>query len=203
MMEADLDLGDKLRATEKESSGDQLISKQYLSKKGNNLLYGSSMGDYGTKSKMDPVLQRPTTPGQLRQSMTSQAVDSIAQSFAKNQMYHSRSGGFENTLSPLAASPKDPLIDSLSASTNHRTSTDQRRSAKFTTTTTVQPNAAAELMRSLPLGKSSSPVKSSVDDDDDGDEPSPRSDSSASIHSSSSSIIDLTATGVNKEKASK
>lgn len=195
MMEADLDLGDKLRATEKESSGDQLISKQYLSTKGNKRLYGSSMDDYSTKTKVDPVLQRPTTPGQLRQSITSQAVDSIAQSFAKNQMYHSRSGGFENTLGPPAfnsTSSKNLLTDGLASSTNNRTSNDQRRSAKFTPT--AQPSATAELMRSVPLGKASSPAKSPVDD------PSPRSESSASIHSSSSSIIDL---NVNNEKASK
>ena len=67
-MEADLDLGDKLRASDKELSGDQLIGKQYIWQKGMKYSSISSLADYSTKNKIEPVLHRPVTPGQFRQS---------------------------------------------------------------------------------------------------------------------------------------
>jgi hypothetical protein len=100
-MEADLDLGDKLRPSDKELSGDNLIIEQYTSQKStsyNNILYSSSRNDIKSKSTIDPVLHRPTTPGQLRQSLTTHTVDSLANSLAPDTMYRSRSDGFENTL---------------------------------------------------------------------------------------------------------
>ena len=96
-MEADLDLGDKLRGTEKELSGERLIDTQYTSQKvisHNRLLYSSSMDDQKSKSTPDPILQRPTTPGQMRQSNAILAVNSLANSLA----VRSHSDGFENQM---------------------------------------------------------------------------------------------------------
>jgi len=100
-MEADLDLGDKLRASDKELSGDKLIIEQYTSQKPttyNSILYSSSINNFKSKSTIDPVLHRPTTPGQLRQSMAAHTVDSLANNLATGNMYRSQSDGFENTL---------------------------------------------------------------------------------------------------------
>jgi hypothetical protein len=94
-MEADLDLGDKLRSTDKELSGERLIDIQYTSQKPmsfNNISYSSSANDH--RSSMEPVLHRPTTPGQLRQSNTAHRVDSLANNLAVN----SNSDGFDNQI---------------------------------------------------------------------------------------------------------
>jgi hypothetical protein len=102
-MEADLDLGDKLHSSGKELSGDQLIIEQYTSRQPisyNNILYSSSTNDMKSKSTIDPVLHRPTTPGQLRQSVAAHTVDTLAKSLATGTMYRSQSDGFDNTLFP-------------------------------------------------------------------------------------------------------
>jgi hypothetical protein len=109
-MEADLDLGDKLRASDKELSGDKLIIEQYTSQKSksyNHILYPSSTNDFKSKSTIDPVLHRPTTPAQLRQSIAAHTVDSLANSLAIGDMYTTESNGFENTIFP--GSIKQPL----------------------------------------------------------------------------------------------
>jgi hypothetical protein len=109
-MEADLDLGDKLRPSDKELSGDKLIIEQYTSHKPtsyNSILYSSSTNNFKPKSIIDPVLHRPTTPGQLRQSMAAHTVDSLANNLATSNIYRSQSDGFENTL--LSASTKKQL----------------------------------------------------------------------------------------------
>ena len=101
-MEADLDLGDKLHSSGNELSGDLLIIEQYTSRQPisyNNILYSSSTNDMKSKSTIDPiVLHRPTTPGQLRQSVAAHTVDTLAKSLATGTMYRSQSDGFDNTL---------------------------------------------------------------------------------------------------------
>ncbi|CAF4462290.1 unnamed protein product, partial [Adineta steineri] len=58
IMEADLDLADKLRATDKELSGDILIDEHYISQKIplNNKLQRATTNNMKSKSTNDPVL---------------------------------------------------------------------------------------------------------------------------------------------------
>lgn len=112
IMEADLDIGDKLRGTDKELSGDRLIDIQYTSQKvisHNRLLYSSSMSDQKSKSTPDPVLQRPVTPGQMRQSNAIHAINSLANSLA----IRSHSDGFDSQMKKpsMVASDEDKQID--------------------------------------------------------------------------------------------
>jgi len=97
-MEADLDLADKLRATEKELSGEELINEHYVSQKTsyNDILNNLSARDMKPQSTIDPVLQRPTTPGHLRQAVTTHAIDSLVNSLPISDNYNSQSGGFES-----------------------------------------------------------------------------------------------------------
>jgi hypothetical protein len=115
-MEADLDLGDKLRASEKELSGERLINEQYASQKiifNNNILY-SSTNDFKSKSTIDPVLHRPTTPGKLRQSHAAHTVDSLANSL----IIGSESDGFENiTKNPLVSTNQKKQSNSITNDT--------------------------------------------------------------------------------------
>ena len=106
-MEADLDLADKLQAIDQELSGDDLMLVKYASqvtkattttnvqKSYNNILYASSTHDFKSKSTIDPVLHRPTTPGQLRQSIVAHTVDSLANSLAVGDIFHNHSNGFD------------------------------------------------------------------------------------------------------------
>ena len=94
-MEADLDLGDKLRGTDKELSGERLIDLQYTSQKATaygKLLHSSTSNDPKSKSTPDPVLHRPTTPGQLRQTNATHTVNSLVTSLA----VRSHSDGFDS-----------------------------------------------------------------------------------------------------------
>ncbi|CAF3759797.1 unnamed protein product [Adineta steineri] len=100
IMEADLDLADKLRATDKELSGDILIDEHYISQKIplNNKLQRATTNNMKYKSTNDPVLHRPTTPGHVRQSMAAHAVDSLVNSLAIDDLYRSHSDGFESII---------------------------------------------------------------------------------------------------------
>ena len=108
-MEADLDLADKLRATEKELSGEELINEHYASQKTsyNNILQNLSTNTMKSKSTVDPVLQRPTTPAYLRHPTPTHAVDSLVTSLPIGDIYHSHSDGFESTI--FTGSTRKPL----------------------------------------------------------------------------------------------
>lgn len=111
-MEADLDLGDKLRGTDKELSGERLIDLHYTSQKAtaySRLLHSSTSNDRISKTTPDPVLHRPTTPGQLRQSNATHTVNSLVNSLA----VRSQSDGFDNlTKKPsLGATNQDNQAD--------------------------------------------------------------------------------------------
>jgi hypothetical protein len=103
-MEADLDLGDKLRPSDKELSGERLINDQYTSQKSTNF-----------QSRNDPVLSRPTTPGQLRQSLAAHTVDTLANSLAIGDVYNTQSDGFQHTI--LGNSTKTPSKQTNSVET--------------------------------------------------------------------------------------
>lgn len=110
-MEADLDLADKLRATEKELSGESLINEHYASYKSssNKILRHASTNDMKPKLIVEPVLQRPATPGQVRQATTTRAVESLAHNLTISDAYDSHSDGFESiVLSGKRLSTTDP-----------------------------------------------------------------------------------------------
>ena len=236
-MEADLDLADKLQPIDQELTGDDLILAQYSSqnlpqptttttnfrKSYNNILYASSTSDFKNKSIIDPVLHRPTTPGQLRQSIVAHTVDSLANSLAVGDILHSQSNGFEhsNGISTVfAASTSLSIKKPLSASTNFTTLNNNK--AKFSKpalsitrpksanrlSTADQPKQITpviafdindELDRSIPTitsQKVTPPMKFSFS------EP-PRSNSSASIRSSSSSTLELSNGNNNNPKSKK
>jgi hypothetical protein len=176
-MEADLDLNDKLHAADKELSGDNLIIEQYSSQKAtnnstpyNNVLYQSSTNDFKSKTTTDPVLHRPTTPGQFRHSVAAHAVDSLANSLAIGDLYNSHSTGFENIR----------FADSMAApiASNHISNNEQK--------------STNELDRSTPIQKTIPPREVSSS------EP-PRSNSSASTRSSTSSTHELNNGNTNKK----
>lgn len=232
MMEVDLDLADKLQAVDQELSGDDLMFAQYSSQKPlttatsvqksyNNILYASSTNDFKNKTITDPVLHRPTTPGQLRQSIVAHTVDSLANSLAVGDMFHSQSNGFEQSnrnstifTASTSISIKKPLLASTTSTiTNNNTK-------KFSTTTSsiTRPKSASrlssndqqkqvtpvlafgtndELDRSIPTQKMTPPMKFSFS------EP-PRSNSSASIRSSTSSAtLELSNGSINNQKSKK
>jgi hypothetical protein len=237
-METDLDLADKLQPIDQELSGDDLILAQYSSqnpsqstgttnfrKSYNNILYASSTSDFKSKSIIDPVLHRPTTPGQLRQSIVAHTVDSLANSLAVGDILHSQSHGFEhsNGISTIfAASTSISIKKPLSASTNSTTLNNNDNKMKFSKPassitrpksanrllTTDQPKQITpvlafgtndELDRSIPTITSqrvTPPMKFSFS------EP-PRSNSSASIRSSSSSTLELSNGNINNPKSKK
>ncbi|UJR23005.1 hypothetical protein I4U23_026031 [Adineta vaga] len=124
IMEADLDLADKLRATDKELSGETLINEHYISRKSslNTILRHTLTNDMKSKSTLDPVLQRPTTPGQLRHATTAHAVDSLAHSLAMVDVFNSHSDGFESAI--FSSSPRKRL----STSDEARISNDEEQS---------------------------------------------------------------------------
>lgn len=140
-MEADLDLADKLNPSDQELNGDQLMFTKYSSQKTvmttarsvqksyNNTIYSSTMNDFKIRSMVDPVLHRPTTPGQFRQSIVAHTVDSLANSLAVGDIFHSQTNGFEpfngnNNIFAASASMsiKKPLSASMvSTITNNNT----------------------------------------------------------------------------------
>lgn len=138
-MEADLDLGDKLRPLDKELSGDQLIVEQYTSQKStlyntNNNLYTSFTTDNRSKSTIDPVLHRPTTPGQLRQSVITHTADTLAKSLATSTMYRSQSDGFDNTLLHNTTKKSSSSVhDQQKQTNNHRTTSNSSASINSST----------------------------------------------------------------------
>jgi hypothetical protein len=126
-METDLDLGDKLRATDKELSGERLIDIQYTSQTtsmsyNNNMLYTSPANEH--QSTMDPILRRPITPGQLRKNSALHTVDTLVHSLVIN----SQSDGFENQIrkseeeEPTNSPDHDRAKSNSSESTNSSTS---------------------------------------------------------------------------------
>jgi hypothetical protein len=226
-METDLDLADKLQAIDQELSGDGLMLAKYASqvttnvqKSYNNILYASSTNDFKTKTMIDSVLHRPTTPGQLRQSIAAYTVDSLANSLVVGDIFQSHSNGFEqlqdnNTI--LAASTSIIRKKSLSTSVNSIATNNSIKFSKTLSSTTrpkstnrmsstekqVTPVLAFDtnddLDRSTPpiiAQKITPPMKYSVS------EP-PRSNSSASIRSSSSSILELSNGNINHQKPKK
>jgi hypothetical protein len=238
-MEADLDLADKLHAIDQELSGDDLMLAQYSSQKlpsttttnvqksYNNILYASSTSDFKSKTTIDPVLHRPTTPGQLRQSIVAYTVDSLANSLAVADLFHGPSNGFEqsngnNTL--FAASTSMSIKKPLSASTTSTiTNNNNNNTKKFSkTSSSITRPKSANRMSSNDQQKQLTPVLAfGVNDELDGSiqtittrkvtppmkfsfsEP-PRSNSSASIRSSSSSTtLELSNGNINNQKTKK
>jgi hypothetical protein len=234
VMEVDLDLADKLHPIDQELSGDDLILAQYSSqnpfpttnaqKSYNNILYASSTNDSKSKTTIDPVLHRPTTPGQLRQSIAAHTVDSLANSLAVGDIFHSQSNGFEHSnvnSTIFAASTSMSIKKPLSASTIS-TITNNNNTTKFSKTLSslTRPKSATrlstndqqkqitpvlafgtndELDRSIPTiatQKVTPPMKFSFS------EP-PRSNSSASIRSSSSSTLELSNGNISSQKTKK
>ena len=235
-MEADLDLADKLQAVDQELSGDDLILAQYSSqnppatttatnvqKSYNNNLYASSTNDWKSRASIDPVLHRPTTPGQLRQSIVAHTVDSLANSLAVGDIFHSQSNGFEHSNGnsiALAASTSISMKKPLSANTHSPVSNKNKTKFSKTSISLTRPKSATrtstndqskqltpvlafgtndELDRSIPTitsQKVTPPMKFSFS------EP-PRSNSSASIRSSSSSTLELSNGNVSNPKPKK
>ncbi|CAF5198424.1 unnamed protein product, partial [Rotaria magnacalcarata] len=218
VMEADLDLADQLKTMGQELNGDDLMLAEYTSQKPtatanirksyNNTLYASSINDIKPKSIIDPVLHRPTTPGQFRQSIVAHTVDSLANSLAVGDIFHSQINGFEQlngNSSIFAASASMSIKKTLSASIAS-TITNNNNKTKFSKTSSsiTRPKQASrassvdqqkqvtpvlafaandELDHSIPTittPKITPPMKFSFS------EP-PRSNSSASIRSSTSS----------------
>ncbi len=115
-MEADLDLADKLRATEKEFSGEELINEHYVSQKTSydNILHNLSTSDMKSQSTIDPVLQRPTTPGHLRHAVTTHAIDSLVNSLPISDNYNTQSGGFDSIrFTESAEKPLSPSDEAI------------------------------------------------------------------------------------------
>ena len=227
-MEADLDLADSLKASEEEFSGDELMLEQYSSQRTNQsvakpynkLLYASSTHDFKSKSVIDPVLHRPTTPGQLRQSIVAFTVDSLANSLAVGELFQNQGNGHQPLFTAtsttsfmskksLSASivpaskskssvklTKTSMSISRPKSNNRLSSTDQ--SKQLTPVLAFGSNDALD--RSVPTltppSKVTPPMKFSFA------EP-PRSNSSASIRSSSSSTLDSSHGTVNNSKTKK
>ena len=223
-MEADLDLADRLQTTGQELSGDDLIQEHYASEKAavpskavvhrpyNNALYASSVDDFRSKSHVDPVLHRPITPGQLRQSVVTHTVDSLVNSLAISDIFHSPSNGSEksnNHLNRFPASTSIPSKKLVSASIAATTTTTTAAKVKPSKTllSISRPRSSTHRLSSVNSSKQITPVLAfGSNDDDDADravpvlsthkgtppmkfsfsEP-PRSNSSASIRSSSSS----------------
>ena len=237
-MEPDLDLADKLQPTDQELGGDDLILAQYSAqnpsqptatnfrKSYNNILYASSTSDFKSRSIVDPVLHRPTTPGQLRKSIVAQTVDSLATSLTVGDVPHGQSNGFERSngnSTIFAASTSFSIKKPVSASTTSTTLNNANNKMKFSKptsssitrpksanrqSTTDQPKQMTpvlafgtndELDRSIPTitsQKVTPPMKFSFS------EP-PRSNSSASIRSSSSSTLELSNGSITNPKPKK
>ncbi|CAF4225731.1 unnamed protein product [Rotaria sordida] len=240
VMEADLDLADKLHAIDQELSGDDLILKKYALQKTitntqksyNNTLYASSINDFKSRTSIDPVLHRPTTPGQLRQSIVAHTVDSLANSLAVGDIFHSQNNGFEqlnrnNTIfaASTSMSIKKPLSASVMSTTtiknnNNNNNNNNTNFFKQTSSSITRPKSANR-MSSQDQQKQLTPVLAfGTNDELDRSIPTitppkvtppmkfsfsepPRSNSSASIRSSSSSILELSNGNLNNQKTKK
>ncbi|CAF1025663.1 unnamed protein product [Rotaria sordida] len=240
VMEADLDLADKLHAIDQELSGDDLILKKYALQKTitntqksyNNILYASSINDFKSRTSIDPVLHRPTTPGQLRQSIVAHTVDSLANSLAVGDIFHSQNNGFEqlnrnNTIfaASTSMSIKKPLSASVMSTTtiknnNNNNNNNNTNFFKQTSSSITRPKSANR-MSSQDQQKQLTPVLAfGTNDELDRSIPTitppkvtppmkfsfsepPRSNSSASIRSSSSSILELSNGNLNNQKTKK
>ncbi|CAF2360770.1 unnamed protein product [Rotaria sp. Silwood2] len=233
VMEADLDLADKLHAIDHELSGDDLMLKRYALQKPitntqksyNNTLYASSINDFKSRTSIDPVLHRPTTPGQLRQSTVAHTVDSLANSLAVGDIFHSQINGFEQfngTNTIFAASTSMSIKKPLSASVIS-TATVKSNNTKFskTSSSSITRPKSANRMSSMDQQKQLTPVLAfGTNDELDRSIPTitppkvtppmkfsfsepPRSNSSASIRSSSSSILELSNANLNNQKTKK
>lgn len=231
-MEVDLDSADKLQAIDSELSGDDLIFAQYSSQKPlttatsvhksyNNILYASSVTDFKNKTINDPVLHRPTTPGQFRQSIVSHTVDSLANSLAVGDMFHNQTNGFDlskQNSTIFAASTSVSIKKPLSASTTSTITNNTTKKFSKTSVSITRPKSANRpstndqqkqmtpvlafgsndnLDHSIPTQKVTPPMKFSFN------EP-PRSNSSASIRSSTSSAtLELSNGSINNQKTKK
>jgi len=240
-MEVDLDLADKLNAIDSELSGDDLMFAQYSTQKPlttatsvhksyNNILYASSTNDFKSKITNDPVLHRPTTPGQLRQSIVAHTVDSLANSLVVGDMFHSQTNGFElsNRNSTIfAASTSISMKKPLSANTtstitnNNNNNVNSTKKISKTSTSLTRPKSANRLS-SNDQQKQVTPVLAFGSNDNlDRSIPTiptqkmtppmkfsfsepPRSNSSASIRSSTSSAtLELSNGSINNQKTKK
>lgn len=85
MMEADLDLGDKLKANDRELSGDQLINREYIS----NTKSRTPMDYYFTNSRAGGVLHRPVTPTHRRQINTNKVIESMKRQDSSKKLFQS------------------------------------------------------------------------------------------------------------------
>jgi hypothetical protein len=234
IMEADLDSADRLQPVNKELIGDELMSQQYSSQSShtslvkpyNNALYTSSNHHMKSKSMIDPVLHRPTTPGQLRQSIVAQTVDSLASSLAVGEMFHSQTQPFDylkgqstifaaSTTNSIAS--KKPLSHPVGSSMKTKTVPRTMQSSMSIGRTRVnQRTTGADQTKSLApvmafesfdapdrvtiagtaLKGATPPMKFSYS------EP-PRSTSSASIRSSSSSMLESSNGHMHQSKSRK
>lgn len=229
-MESDLDLADSLKTSNGELSGDQLMLEQYSSertnlhvqKSYNNLLYTSSANDFKSKSIIDPVLHRPTTPGQLRQSIVAFTVDSLANSLAVGDIFHHNQTNGHQPMFTATSTTSFLSKKSLSASVAPTSKT--KTSVKLTKTSMsiTRPKSSQRLSSTDQQTKQTTPVLAFGSSDDALDrsiptitstkvtppmkfsfaEP-PRSNSSASIRSSSSSTLDSSHGTVSNSKTKK
>jgi hypothetical protein len=231
-MEADLDLADQLKPADQELFGDDLMLANYgpsmptvqTQKPYNNALYATSINDFKSKSIIDSVLHRPTTPGQLRQSIAAHTVDSLANSLATGDMFASlnnfleysqsfktkpmglaSSFGSKKSHSASIASPvKSKASTKVSATSMliHQSKSNRRMSSidpQKQRTPVLAFNSNDHLDRCVPNGtplKATPPMKFSFA------EP-PRSNSSVSMRSSSSSTLDSSHGNQNNSKTNK
>ncbi|UJR25899.1 hypothetical protein I4U23_007247 [Adineta vaga] len=234
VMEADLDLADKLQIIEQELSGDDLMLVKYspqtnttptpfVQKSYNNNLYASSIHDFKSKSVVDSVLHRPTTPGQLRQSIVAHTVDSLASSLVVGDFFHNHSNGFDQSnghQTMFAASTSVSIKKPLSASVASVATTNNSIKFSKTLSSTSRPKSTNR-MSSVDQSKQLTPVFAFGTNDEldravpplstqkttprmkfSFSEP-PRSNSSASIRSSASSILELSNGNANNHKTKK
>lgn len=221
-MENDLDLADKLQPYESELGGDDLMKQKYalaeqtrmsfIQKPYNNILYVSSVSDVKSRSLIDPVLHRPITPGQLRQSTVAHTVDSLASSFAVGDMFQNSNNmkQHSNGHHPTVLDSTTSFFSKVSPSTNISIVSTSKSSVKLSKTSTsiVRPKSSQRPSTSEQK-KQTTPVLAFQNNDSlehsiqtiipttKGTTPPmkfsysepPRSNSSASIRSSSSSTV--------------
>ncbi|CAF2632740.1 unnamed protein product [Rotaria sp. Silwood2] len=183
IMEADLDLGDKLRPSDKELSGEKLIIDQYASQKltnfqmpYNNILHSSST--------IDPVLHRPITPGQLRHSKIAHTVESFANSLSIGDIDNNHNNDeYENKI--FTDSTKKPS----SIRSTPIMSNEQEKQKNFIDNfdTNNDLDQSTTIQKTTP-----SPMKYTFSE-------AHRSNSNASMHSSVSSVMELNNENINKQ----
>ncbi|CAF2004352.1 unnamed protein product [Rotaria magnacalcarata] len=186
IMEADLDLGDKLRASDKELSGDTLIDGQYTSLKGSSFQI-SYLNTVHSSLAMDPLLNRPVTPGQYRQSRVAHTVDSFANNLSMGDIHNSRSNhnnNYEYESKLLTNSSKKPssVINTPIVPDGQEKQIDFNDD--FNLNNDLDPS---------PTKRTTTPsMKFSFDEQH-------RSNSNASMHSSASSAIELNNENIDKQ----